>query len=362
MEVTWVGLFLRGAERRLFLLPERREVEDEMSAATAWLFPGQGSQAVGMGQSLHRVSSAARDVFMIADAVWGGSLAGAMFNGPAEVLQATVVTQPAIVTASLAAIAAVREEWEARHGIPLPEPSFVAGHSVGEFAAVVASGATDVATGLRLVCERARLMQWAAETNPGSMIAVLGLARDEVEAACALARETVAGSYVSVANDNAHVPAQIVIAGDLPGLEVASAECRERGARRCVPLTVGGAFHSAAMAPAQEGLARAIAMAPFGDPRVPVIANVTALPLRRARDVRAELASQVVSPVRWAETVTFLAEAGCRRFVEFGQGTVLGNLVQRAIPDAEVHSVGDADGVGRVVDWLGSRQGGNANA
>ncbi|NDF96413.1 MAG: [acyl-carrier-protein] S-malonyltransferase [Proteobacteria bacterium] len=337
-------------------------MEEKMSAAMAWLFPGQGSQAVGMGQSLHRDSSAARDVFLIADAVWGGSLTGSMFDGPPEALQATVVTQPAIVSVSLAALAAVREAWEARHGIPLPEPSFVAGHSVGEFAAVVASGATDVATGLRLVCERARLMQWAADTNPGSMVAVLGLGRDGVEAACASARETVPGSYVSVANDNAHSPAQIVIAGDLPGLEAASAACRERGARRCVPLTVGGAFHSAAMAPAQEGLARAIAMAPFGDPRVPVIANVTAIPLRRARDIRAELAGQVVSPVRWADTVTLLAESGCRRFVEFGQGTVLGNLVQRAIPDAEVHSVGDTDGVGRVVEWLGSGAGENASA
>ncbi len=333
-----------------------------MSAATAWLFPGQGSQAVGMGHSLYRDSAAARDVFVVADAVWGGSLTGAMFDGPAEGLQATVVTQPAIVSVSLAALAAVREAWEARQGTPLPEPSFVAGHSVGEFAAVVASGATDVATGLRLVCERARLMQWAAETNPGSMVAVLGLARDLVEESCLSAREAVTGSYVSVANDNAHTPAQIVIAGDLAGLEAASAECRARGARRCVPLTVGGAFHSAAMAPAQEGLARAISMAPFGDPRVPVIANVTATALRRAREIRTELATQVVSPVRWADTVALLAEAGCRRFVEFGHGTVLGNLVQRAIPDAAVQSVGDADGVARVAEWLGRDVGGHANA
>lgn len=323
-----------------------------MTGTVAWLFPGQGSQAVGMARSLAESSTSARDVLVVAEATYAGPLTAVMFDGPAEALQATVTTQPAIVSASLAALAALREAWHARHGGDLPDPALIAGHSVGEFSAVAASGATDVATALRLTCERARLMQWAGETIPGTMAAVLGLDVDRVDEACAEVRGVVAGSYVTVANHNAISPAQVVIAGDPAGIEAASERCKAAGARRVVPLAVGGAFHSPAMAPAREGLARAVAMAVVGEARVPIVANVTGQAIRRQRELRTELSEQVTSRVRWADSMATLAAAGCTRFIEFGAGAVLSGLVQRAIPGAEAIQVGDAEGVARAVEWL----------
>lgn len=323
-----------------------------MTGLVAWLFPGQGSQVVGMGRSLADGSTAAREVLVLAEATYAGPLMSIMFDGPSEALQSTVTTQPAIVSASLAALAALREAWYARHGSDLPDPVLVAGHSVGEFSAVAASGATDAATALRLTCERARLMQWAGETIPGTMAAVLGLDVDRVEASCEQARAVVAGSYVTVANHNAVSPAQVVIAGDAAGIDDASERCKAAGARRVVPLAVGGAFHSPAMAPAREGLARAVATAVVGDARVPIVANVTGVAIRRHREIRAELSEQVTSRVRWADSMATLAAAGCTRFIEFGAGAVLSGLVQRAIPGAEAIQIGDTEGVARAVEWL----------
>lgn len=307
-----------------------------------------------MARSLADTSAAARDVLAIAEATYAGPLTSIMFDGPAEALQATATTQPAIVGASLAAVAALREAWAARFGTDLADPALVAGHSVGEFSALVASGATDAATGLSLTCERARLMQWAAEATPGGMAAVLGLAVEAVDEACTSARATVAGSYVTVANHNSANPAQVVIAGDPDGVAAASTACKVAGARRVVPLAVGGAFHSPAMAPAREGLARAVAMAPIGPARVPIVANVTGQPIRRAVEIRAELADQVTSRVRWADTMATLAASGVRRFVEFGHGAVLSGLVQRAVPGAAAIQVGDASGIDAAVEWLAS--------
>jgi [acyl-carrier-protein] S-malonyltransferase len=295
---------------------------------------------------------AAHEVLVLAEATYAGPLMAVMFDGPAEVLQATVTTQPAIVGASLAAVAALREAWQSKFGSELPDPVLVAGHSVGEFSALAASGATDVATALRLTCERARLMQWAAEMTPGTMAAVLGLDVDRVAQACAEAQVVVDGSYVTVANHNAVSPAQVVIAGDPTGVEVASERCRAAGARRVVALSVGGAFHSPAMGPAQEGLARAVSMAAIGSARVPIVANVTARVIRRQREIRTELSEQMTSRVRWADTMVTIAGAGCTRFIEFGAGAVLSALVQRAIPGAEAIQVVDADGIERAVEWL----------
>jgi [acyl-carrier-protein] S-malonyltransferase len=195
-------------------------------------------------------------------------------------------------------------------------------------------------------------MQWAGEMTPGTMVAVLGLDVDTVDEACAEARRTIEGSFVTVANDNSTSPAQVVIAGDPAGIAFVSEKCTGAGARRVVPLVVGGAFHSQAMAPAQEGLARAVAMAVIGEARVPIVANVTARPIRRQREIRAELSEQVTSRVRWADTMATLGASGCTRFVEFGAGAVLSGLVQRAIPGAQAIQVADAEGVGRAVDWL----------
>lgn len=323
-----------------------------MAGTVAWLFPGQGSQVVGMARSLSDTWTSAREVLVVAEAIFAGPLTSIMFDGPADLLQATVNTQPAIVSASLAALAALREAWQTRHGSALPDPLLVAGHSVGEFSALAASGATDVATALRLTCERARLMQWAGETKPGTMAAVLGLDVALVDVACAEARALVEDSYVTVANHNSAEPAQVVIAGDAPGIELASEKCKASGARRVVPLVVGGAFHSPAMEPAREGLARAVAMSGIGEARVPIVANVSGRAIRRQREIREELSEQVTSRVRWADTMATLAVAGCTRFIEFGSGAVLSGMVQRAVPGAESIQVGDAEGVARAVDWL----------
>ncbi len=303
-----------------------------------------------MGRDLYQSSPAARRVLDLADATLGFPLTQLLFEGPAETLQLTINAQPAIVAVSLAALAAFRETWEQARGAPAPLPAFVAGHSVGEYAALVASGAAGEATGLRLVRERAKLMHEAGQARPGSMVAVLGLDRETVARVCHQARVQVDGSYVDIANHNA--PTQVTIAGDQAGLAVASRLCLEAGARRCVPLSVSAAFHSAAMAPAAEPLARAVVAAEIGDAQVPLVANVDARPVTAAGDLRRELAQQVARPVLWADSIQFMIDQGVRVFLEFGAGSVLTNLLQRLGRDLAAMAVGDAAAARAAVDWL----------
>ena len=324
-----------------------------MPAACAWLFPGQGSQAVGMGRELYEHSAAARRVLDLADSALDLPLTRLLFEGPAEALQDTLNAQPAIVAVSLAALAALRESWEAAQGEPLPRPAFVAGHSVGEYAALVASGAADVETGLRLVRRRAELMQAAGRERAGGMMAVLGLELEAVEAACGAARREVPGSFVGVANHNAAT--QVVIAGDPDGLAAARQACLDGGARRVLPLAVSAAFHSAAMLPAAGPLAAALAEAPLSDARVPLVANVDARPLTAAGDLRRELSEQVARPVLWADCLQRTISGGARVFVEFGAGQVLTGLVQRLAGDFDARAVGDAAAVEAAVPWLAAR-------
>ncbi len=319
----------------------------------AWLFPGQGTQAVGMGRDLYDGSPAARAVLDQADVTLGFPLTQLLFEGPADQLQQTVNTQPAIMAVSLASLAAFDETWRADTGAAPPQPSFVAGHSVGEFAALVASGAASATTGLRLVRARAEAMHIAGAQRPGSMAAVLGLPRDAVQRACTAARLEVPDSYVQVANHNADT--QVAIAGDQPGLDAAMRLCREAGARRCLPLAVSAAFHSDAMAPAREPLRRAVTEAGLRDAQVPLVANVTASPVRGAAELGAELVEQVVSPVLWADGMRFMLAAGAHDFVEFGTGQVLANLAQRMTEAPEAISVGDMEGVQRAVAWVQER-------
>jgi [acyl-carrier-protein] S-malonyltransferase len=281
----------------------------------AWLFPGQGSQAVGMGKDLAVGAPAARRMLELADDALGFQLTRLLFEGPAEELQQTINTQPAVVAVSLAALAGLREAWSEAGRGELPPPAFVAGHSVGEYAALVASGAADEATGLRLVLERARLMQRAGEASPGGMVAVIGLRREAVAEACRQARQQVSGSYVDVANHNAET--QVTIAGDPQGLAAASKLCQAAGARRCVTLAVSAAFHSRAMAQAA-----------------------------------AQLAAQVAKPVLWADSVQRMVDAGVTAFIEFGHGSVLTNLVERMAGGLSALAIGDTAGVRAAVDWL----------
>ena len=316
----------------------------------AWLFPGQGSQAVGMGRDLYQGSPAARRLLDLAGETLGFPLTRLLFEGPADDLQQTINTQPAIVVVSLAALAALREAWTESGRGELPRPAFVAGHSVGEYAALVASGATDEATGLRLVRERARLMRRAGEATPGGMVAVLGLPRDAVAEACRQARAQTPGSYVDVANHNAE--GQVVVAGDPAGLAAASKLCQAAGARRCVPLAVSAAFHSQAMAPAAAPLAAVVESSPIGDALVPLMASATARPLTAARDLREELSTQIAQPVLWADGMQRMIDAGVTTFVEFGHGKVLTGLVERLGGGLSAMAIGDTAGVRAALDWL----------
>lgn len=319
----------------------------------AYLFPGQGSQAVGMGLDLYQGSRAARAVLDLADRALGFPLTRLMFEGPADELLATVNAQPAIVAASLAALAALREQWSETGRGELPAPAFVAGHSVGEYAALVASGAASEETGLRLVRARAEAMHAAGQARPGSMTAVLGLGREAVQAACRQAREDVPGSYVSVANHNAET--QVVIAGDRAGLDAAARHCQAAGARRCVPLSVSAAFHSAAMEAAAPPLERAVAQVEIADARLPLVANVTAAPIRRAAELRRELVEQLTRPVLWSDSLARLRAEGVDAFVELGAGKVLTGMVQRLEPAPAVTAVGALESARAAVEWLAAR-------
>lgn len=315
----------------------------------AWLFPGQGTQAAGMGRDLYESSPAGRLVLDQADDALEFPLTRLLFGGPAEELQLTINAQPAIVAVSLAALAAYRE---AAGDEPVPAPAYVAGHSVGEYAALVAAGAADGVTALRLVRARAEAMHAAGQERPGSMVAVLGLGRTVVEEACRQARAQVTGSYVCVATHNEET--QVTIAGDREGLEVASELCRQAGARRCVPLAVSAAFHSAAMKPAAEALAGAVAAASIGDAVVPLVANVTGQPIQSAAEIRQELTAQIARPVLWADSMRTMAARGVACFVELGTGQVLTNVAQRMGLDAI--AAGDTASVTAAVAWVRERQ------
>lgn len=306
-----------------------------------------------MGQELYEGSGAARELFDLADRALGFSLTRLMFEGPADELLSTVNAQPAIVVTSLAALAALRELWSAAARGTLPQPAFVAGHSVGEYAALVASGAASPETGLQLVRARAEAMHAAGQARPGSMTAVLGLTRAAVEDACRKARDEVPGSYVSVANHNAQT--QVVIAGDRDGLDAAARHCQAAGARRCVPLPVSAAFHSAAMESAAEPLEHAVRRADIDSARVPLVANVTATPVTTPEELRLELVEQVARPVLWSDGLTRMREAGVDAFLELGTGKVLTNLVQRLDPAPAAAAVGDVEGARAAVEWLAAR-------
>jgi [acyl-carrier-protein] S-malonyltransferase len=311
-------------------------VADWQNAPIALVFPGQGSQFVGMGTELAAASSAAAAAIDEANSVLGFDLKTLMTAGPAETLEDTYNAQPAILAISVAAYRAVQENWEGDLN-----PKMVAGHSLGEFSALVAAGALTYPDALRLVRERGRIMKQAGETNPGAMAAVLGLDDDILAEVCAEASSE-SGSTVVVANRNC--PGQTVISGAIPALELAAERAKERGARRVARLNVSIASHSPLMADAAKEFGALVEQTNIKTPSVPVVANGSAQPMTTVAEIVAELSAQMAAPVNWTATIQNMNGAGVRTFVELGPGTVLAGLIRRIDAESTVLSAADLDG------------------
>jgi|DewCreStandDraft_1066081.scaffolds.fasta_scaffold11112_2 [acyl-carrier-protein] S-malonyltransferase len=295
------------------------------------LFPGQGSQFVGMGRDLAETDAAVRALFEEADELLGLPLSRVCWEGPAATLTRTDHAQPAILLHSVAVWELLRRRWP---DLPV---AMAAGHSLGEFSAHAAAGTFDWRDALHLVRLRGQLMAEAGAARPGTMVAVLGLDDVVVERVCAEASGP--DGVVVAANFNA--PGQVVISGDVIAVERAKPLLEAAGARRVLPLVVSGAFHSPLVAPAREGLAAALAQVPMQPPRWPVVANVTGQPAPSEPDaIRQLLVDQLTSPVRWVDGVRTMVAAGVRRFWELGPGTVLSGLVRRIAPEADARSIG----------------------
>jgi len=298
--------------------------------STAWLFPGQGSHYVGMGMAWAARSTRARAALDEASDVLGAELLGLMADGPIDRLEETSRQQPALLIASVAALRAAADDLE--------PPAFVAGHSVGEYAALVAAGALQYADALSLVGARSALMRDAGMTHPGGMAAILGLEDAVVEAACASIGGVMVGNY--------NAPGQVVISGTVGGVEAACAALTQAGAKRIVPIRITVAAHSHLMAEAASAFGALVDAVPVADAGVPVMANVSARPITSRAEVRTEMRDQLTHAVRWTAGIEAMLAAGVTTFYEIGPGAVLGGLVKRTargFPDAAitVHALGE---------------------
>ena len=280
----------------------------------AFVFPGQGAQFVGMGKDLYENNEMARDLFEKANEILGFRITDLMFEGTEEDLRQTKVTQPAIFLHSVILAKTLGEDFN---------PDMVAGHSLGEFSALVAAGALSFEEGLKLVAARAMAMQKACEITPSTMAAVLALSNEKVEEICA----TIEDDVVAPANYNC--PGQVVISGTVTGIDAVCPKLLESGAKRAMKLKVGGAFHSPLMQPAQDELAAAIEKAEFTTPMCPVYQNVDAKPHTDPAEIKANLIAQLTAPVRWTQSVQAMAADGMTEVVELGPGAVLQGLVRK---------------------------------
>ncbi len=305
------------------------------AATIAFVFPGQGSQSVGMGQALAAASPAAAAVFEEADAALGEPLSRLAWDGPAATLDLTLNAQPAILATSIAYLAALRERW-ATLGIRAPEPAFAAGHSMGQYSALVAAGSISLADGVRLVRERGRQMQTSGAGREGRMAALIGL--DEAHLPELVAAVSAHGVF-GIANRNS--PGQVVVSGERAAVEASLAIARELGARRAVELPVSVAAHSPLMAEAAAAMAGVLAGITFHDPHPPLLANADARPITTAEAARTELVEHLTTGVDWVAVVERMSAAGVTTFLEIGPGRVLAGLIKRIAPAAEVLATDD---------------------
>jgi len=307
---------------------------------TAFLFPGQGAQAVGMGTELYQKFESVKNLFHDVDEAIGIPLSRIFMEGPEEELRRTINAQPAILVVSLACLMAFRETVEASQ---IPRPNYMAGHSLGEYTALVAAGSISPTDAALLVRERGRLMQEASDRVPSGMAAIIGLDESVVEAIC---QET--GTQVSNVNSSE----QLVIAGERLALARALDLATARGAGRAIPLRVSGAFHSVLMNSAMVGMQNVIKETDFQDPDVPIVANSSAEPLTKKQEIKEELVKQICSCVQWKNSVNFMVNSGVSHFIEIGPGQVLSGLVKRICDNAHTDNLNDLSSVQNFnLDW-----------
>ncbi len=299
----------------------------------AWIFPGQGSQWVGMGRDLYENFDTARAIFDQADEVLGFSLSKLCFEGPEDELRQTINAQPALVVASFACLEASRS---AAGSQSLQLPDFTAGHSLGEYTALAVARVFDFATAVRLARERGRLMHESGQARPGSMAAIIGM--DE-----SLLAEVCQQTGTCIANINC--PGQIVISGAVENINKAMEMAKEKGASRAIPLQVSGAFHSNLMQPAVDGMSKVMGSLSFKEPAIPVIGNTTGEPIKNAGSVKSELLNQLCNPVKWQHSIEHMVNNGVSTFIEIGPGKVLAGLIKRINKDVQTINIGDLEAV-----------------